>query len=158
MAIKTSTPNFDGASRDSSGRLNIHQEHAFRSLHDRLSQLEKTTALQAVSADKTTKLSKVPPRAQMAIRPVAGTGNFQVSITNPEFQASKGNPLRTPIYHKLQYSPDASFRTGVVELPPSTQTHWPIATAPNSKYHFRLVSSYDGQNWNHAVLTPAHTA
>lgn len=158
MAIKPATPNFDAAARDSTGKFNIHQDQAFRSLHERLNSLERATGLQGTDPDLKTKLAKVPPRAQIAVNGIAGTGNFTVSITNPEFQASKGNPLRTPIYHKLQYSADSSFRSGVHELPPSTQTHWPIPSPPKSKYHFRLASSFDGVNWNLPIVTPGISA
>lgn len=152
MAIKISTPNFDGAARQND-RMNIHLDQALRSFHDRLNSLERATASQAADPDIKSKLAKVPGRAAVAVKPVSGTGNFTVSLTNPEFQPSKGNPLRTPIYHKLQYSADPAFRSGVHELPPSTQTHWPITTQPKSKYHFRVASSYDGVNWNQPIVT-----
>lgn len=158
MAIKTATPNFDGAARGVDGKLNIHLDQALRAFHDRLTHQERATQLQASDPDIKSKLSQVPGRAHVNVRPIVGTGNFTVSLTNPEFQLNKGNPLRTPIYHKISYSADPSFRSGVTELPPSTQTHWPIAVTPKSKLHFKVASSHDGVNWNQPIITQAFTA
>lgn len=160
MAIRQARINFDGAARHESGKLNTHAEQAFRALHERLLILEQGQTVEGLNPDQQRKIAPAPPRAKFLVDGGAGTGLFAVKITNPEFiPGRKGdNPLRTPIFHKLKYSTDPTFRSRVTELPPSTQTYWPINGSPGQTLHFRVLSSYDGHTWNSPTDSGAITA
>lgn len=154
MAIREAAPSFDGAARHESGSLNSHLQKALESLHARIRVLERGSGTQGLDSDKQQKLAVVPPRAGLAVMPSPVAGQIAVAITNPEFGAVKGkNPLRAAIYHRIQYSEDPSFRTGVTKLPYSPQTHWPLTVAPGRTLHFHLQSSHDGRNWSLPVLS-----
>lgn len=154
MANRAAHPNFDGASRHESGKRNLHLEQALRTLHQRLEVLERGTGTQGLDSDKQQKLAPTPPRAGLGVVSSSDGTQMAVAIANPEFQQRKGgNPLRTPIYHRVEYSEDPTFRTGVTRLPHSTQTYFPLPVKPGAKLHFRLQSSYDGRNFNAPVLS-----
>lgn len=135
--------NFEGASNG-----NRELENFLRQYHERMLKLERAVQVQGVDSDKQTKVAVAPPRASIDVQSIAG-GRMTVAIRNPEFSTTKGqNPLRTPIYHKIEYSPDPLFRSAVTELPPSIQTHWPIDIPTGTRLHVRVSSSYDGRTWN----------
>lgn len=152
MAIKRPRPTFDAAATESSGRLNLDLQTALINQDSRLEVIERAVGIGGLDPDKKSKLAAVPPRADVAVVSTPGSGQFTLSLTNPEFIPGRGNPLRTPIYHKVSYSPDPTFRTAVTRLPPSVQTHWPIQATPGIKMHAQIVSSYDGVNWSLPII------
>lgn len=154
MAIRPPQPNYDGAARNSGGQLNVHLENALRTLHARLEVLERGSGTQGLDPDRQQKLSVRPPRAGLTVMTSQGGGQVAVSINNPEFGQEKGkNPLRTALIHRVEYSTDPAFRTGVTRLPQGPQTYFPVKTAPGTTLHFRLTSSFDGRTFNAPVLS-----
>lgn len=154
MAIREAAPSFDGAARHESGTLNSHLQKALETLHQRIRVLERGSGTAGLDSDKQQKLSAVPPRAGLAVMPTPVAGQVSLAVQNPEFGNEKGkNPLRTALYHRLDYSTDPTFTKNVVRLPYGPQTHWPLTVAPGQTLHFRLRSSYDGRSWNLPVLS-----
>lgn len=152
MAIKRPRPTFDAAAKQVDGSLNMDLQQALINQDSRTEVIERALGIGGLSPDKQAKVAVVPPRADIAVSAIAGSGQATVSITNPEFIRGRGNPLRTPIYHKVRYSLDPTFRTAVTALPPSVQTHWPIQVVAGSKMHFEVTHSYDGVSWTLPVV------
>lgn len=152
MAIKRPRPTFDAAAKGPDGRLNLDLQQALIHHDSRMEVIERALGIGGLSPDKLAKVAVVPPRADVSVATQANSGQLTVSLTNPEFIRGRGNPMRTPIYHKVRYSPDPSFRNAVTELPPSVQTHWPIRVTPGSQLHLQVLHSYDGINWSLPII------
>lgn len=151
MAIRRPAPNFDQAATEGSGRLNLELRNSLENTESRMRVIERAIGVTGLDPDRQRKVAPAPPRADVDVQSTPGVG-FTVSITNPEFIPERGNPLRTPIYHRVSYSPDPRFRTGVITLPPGVQTHWPIQAKPGTKVYTHVLSSYDGHNWNQPII------
>lgn len=121
----------------------------------RIVALEQSTGGVAFNSDAQTPNNPVPPLAQLQSGSI-GSGTSSIAVTNPQFLRTRtpgknrGNILRTPITHRLRYSPDPTFKTGVTTIY-STQTHY-IVPAGN---HAELTSSFDGVNFNKAQVVKA---
>ena len=152
MAIKRPRPNFDAAAKGSDGRLNQDLHQALITSNSRMEVIERALGIGGLNPDERTKVSVVPPRADISVLSHPSSGQLTVSLTNPEFIRGRGNPLRAPIYHKVRISPDPTFRNAVTELPPSVQTHWPIKVTPGSKVHIQVLHSYDGVSWSLPII------
>lgn len=148
MAYRVTSPNFAGASAG-----NRHLDSALRGFDQRLALLETKTGTQAIKLNKPGAITQAPPRSLLDVSGTPASGRWIVTITNPEFATNAGNPARTPIYHQLEYSPDQSFSSNVVTLPPGHQTYYPIFETPSTTLYFRVRSSYDGITWNKPVVS-----
>lgn len=147
-------PDFSAAARG-----NYHLDQALRSIHQRFVLLEQKAGLQGIDTTKRALVTAKPQRCAMSVKGAAGTGRFIVRITNPEFAPiHKGNPQRTHLIHRLQYSPDVTFQSNVTTLDPSPQTYFPIFETPGVTLHFQVSSSYDGANWTSPVPSGSVTA
>lgn len=154
-AIRAPRPTFDAAARRSDGKLNLDLQQSLIGHDSRLEVVERALGIGGLDPDKKTKLAPVPPRADVEVTP--GAGQFTVSLTNPEFIRGRGNPLRNPIYHKIRFTADPTFRSGVKELPPSVQTHWPILAPTGSRLYVQVLHSFDGINWTLPISKGPYT-
>jgi hypothetical protein len=132
------------------GKLNQDLQQALINTDSRIQVIERGLGIGGLDPDKQSKIAVVPPRADIAV--TGASGQATVSITNPEFIRGRGNPLRTPIYHRLRYSVDPTFRNGVKTLPPSVQTHWPLQLPVGQKFFIQVQHSYDAVNWTLPVV------
>ena len=140
MAFRQPTFNLGGASGN-----NKHLNTALRSLHERLDQLEQRTGTVAADTSKHAPIAPAPPPSRVKAT-AAGAGQYVVEITNPEF-FSRGNMVRTPLYHRVSYSTAKDFSRDVTRLDPSPQTHFTIVD-PRPRLFFQVQSSEDGVNWS----------
>lgn len=149
MALKRPQATFDAAARDQLGKLNLDLQQALINQDSRMAVIERALGIGGLDPDKQSKIAVVPPRADIALS--SSAGGFNVSITNPEFIRGRGNPLRTPIYHRIAYSPDPTFRNAVQHKQPSVQTDWTVQAVPGSKLYVQVQHSYDGINWTSPI-------
>lgn len=158
MGFSVGEPNLDGASTVG-GKLNIHMLDAFRKIIARIKLLEDHTGLTAVTPGKGQ--SAAPPKAAgIQVLPAAGTGRFQVLITNPQFASPSelGNRQQTALYHQLSYSTDPNFRSNVVDVPPGPDTHRHVFGSPGQTMYFKLRSTVDGHTFNQPFVTRGYKA
>jgi hypothetical protein len=125
-------------------------ENLLRDALDRLARLEKRTATESFSTQHRSPISSKPKAALVNVSGAEGKGRFQIRVRNPEFGnvAGTGRTTPKPLYHRVSYSSDPTFRTGVTELEPSPQTHYSFAEEPNQTVHVKIESSHDGVSWN----------
>lgn len=145
MAFRRVSPNPAAIARNP-GQM----EDFIRDIHDRVSRLEKRTSTEAVSTQQRAPISGKPPQVGFTLLGATGKGRWTLSIRNPEFGnlAGTGKTSPKPIYHRVSYSTDPNFKTGVTQTEPSPQTHYSIADEPNQIMHVKIESSHDGVTWN----------
>lgn len=145
MAYRREIPDASAIARNPA-----HLAEFIRDIHERVSKVEKRTATESVSTQQRAPVSDKPKLALFNVTGAAGKGRWHLTIRNPEFgnAAGRGKATPKPIYHRVSYSTDSTFRTGVTVLEPSPQTHFSIVEEPNQTLHFRIESSHDGVTWN----------
>lgn len=131
-------------------------------LSNNISSLQQTAGQIGANTDSASPINPVPARAQLLVAK-STAGWLSAAITNPQFLRSttpgqvRGNLARSTIVHRLSYSTDPSFKSGVTSLPPSAQTHYQIPTG-GMPHYFRIESSVDGENYNQIQQSGPHTA
>src|ERR1700688_3813243 len=104
MALKRPQATFDAAAKDPvTGKINLDLQQALINHDSRTAVIERALGIGGLNPDNQSKVAVTPPQADVAATSIPGSGNFTVSITNPEFIPGRGNPLRTPIYHRIHY-------------------------------------------------------
>lgn len=140
IGFSSSPPNVDAAAR---GKF-FEAKRMFTHILNRLSSLEKKTAITSFNSDAQHPVILPPTPAQVTVNsPLAA--NVVVAITNPEYVKSANNPLRTPVLHQVKYSTSQDMR-GATPLPIGTQTHYALPLA--GRNFVQVKSSYDGVNFN----------
>jgi hypothetical protein len=145
MAFRRAIPDASAIVRNQSQLADF-----IRDIHDRVAKLERRTSTEAVSTEQRAPVSAKPKMAGVSLTGAQGKGRWNLTIRNPEFgnTAGTGKVTPKPLYHRVSYSADPNFKTGVTTLDPSPQTHFSIADEPHQTLHVRVESSHDGVTWN----------
>lgn len=141
-------------------------KHQLRILLERFEKhilaLQQSTGTIASNTDAASPVNPAPAAAQLSVS-ASGSGFIAAAVTNPQFLRStvpaqkRGNLARSPMIHAVRYSTDPNFKSNVVSLPPSVQTHYQLPTGGKPMY-LRIKSSVDGVNFNQEQQSGPHTA
>jgi hypothetical protein len=125
-----------------------------------LDSLKTATGNVSSNSDKQTPLNPTPVQARFNVLSHGG-GLVSTTILNPQFVNTRipgkkrGNLARTPLTHRVRYSTDPTFRTGVTVLPDGVQTHYLLPTGGKPHY-FEVRSSVDGVHYNAPQVSGPH--
>jgi hypothetical protein len=141
--FKTQSPNLNAFP-------DAQQQSAIRSLHDRVTLLEKKTGTQGLDLRNQGVIGQTPPQPTLSV--VGNPGMVVVKITNPHFATVTArspkdrNQVGVVAHHLIEYSPFPDFSSGTQSFPVSPQTYYEV-TMKGTNY-WRVRSTYDGKYYS----------